>query len=189
MELPKKKLLVDFDDTICQSIFLIKVNKFLGTNYKIEDFTNYLIDDAVPEDRREEYFNTFFDEDPYENVPLIDGAKEALLKLNEKYDIYVCSSCVFVKSPNSSAKLFTSKFNYITKNLPFLDPTKFIFTSSKDTLCGDILIDDYFHNLRADIPTKLLFSSYHNKSISEEALKERGVRRVKDWAEICNILL
>ena len=44
----KKKLIVDFDDTICQSVFLRRVNEFLGTNYKIDEFKDYLIDVIVP---------------------------------------------------------------------------------------------------------------------------------------------
>lgn len=185
----KKKLLVDFDDTICESVTLPKVNKFLGTNYTLEDFDDYMIDNAIPKERESEYFEHFFDEDPYENLPLINGAKEALEKLNKVYDVYICSSCLLYKSPQSSAEFFASKFKYIVKNLPFLDPTKFIFTSSKDVCCGDILIDDYFHNFRSNIPTKLLFSSYHNKHYTDEELKERGVQRVKDWHHICKVLL
>ena len=127
----KKILLVDFDDTICQSVFLKKVNDFLGTDYKIKQFKEYLIDSIVPEDRRKEFFDSFFESDPYEKLPLIDGAKDALKKLSEKYDIYVCSSCVMLNSPKSSARLFSSKYEYLIKKLPFLDPKKFIFTSSK----------------------------------------------------------
>ena len=54
---------------------------------------------------------------------------------------------------------------------------------------GDVIIDDYFSNLKGDIPKKFLFDSYHNKEKTEEELKERGVQRVKDWQEVCDILL
>ena len=185
----KKILLVDFDDTICQSVFLKKVNDFLGTDYKIKQFKEYLIDSIVPEDRRKEFFDSFFESDPYEKLPLIDGAKDALKKLSEKYDIYVCSSCVMLNSPKSSARLFSSKYEYLIRKLPFLDPKKFIFTSSKQLVKGDVIIDDYFGNLKGDIPQKFLFDSYHNKEKTDEELKERGVVRVKGWKEVCEILL
>ena len=84
MQEQKQRLLIDFDDTICQSVFLKKVNEFLNTNYKIEEFTDYMIDDIVPKNKRDEFFKTFFDIDPYEGLPLIKGAKEALKKLNKK---------------------------------------------------------------------------------------------------------
>jgi len=189
MQEQKKKLLIDFDDTICESIFLKKINEFLKTNYSLNDFRGYFLDDVIPSDRREEFFKTFCDIDPYEGMPLVKGSKQALLKLNEKFDIYICSSCLFVKSPANSAKLFSSKFNYIIENLPFLDPSKFIFTASKDVIYGDILIDDYFENLKGNIETKLLFTRIHNKNISDEQLREKNVTRVNSWKEICDLLI
>ena len=185
----KKKLIVDFDDTICQSVFLRRVNEFLGTNYKIDEFKDYLIDVIVPKEKQKEFNETFFDKDPYEGLGLIDGAKEALKKLSKVYDIYVCSACVMNLSPKDSGKMFSSKFNFLVKNFPFLDPKKFVFTSSKELIKGDVIIDDYFHNLRSDIKTKLLFTSYHNKDFSDEELKERGAERVDSWEEVCNRLL
>ncbi|MBQ3047853.1 MAG: hypothetical protein IJD48_02440 [Clostridia bacterium] len=185
----KKKLIIDFDDTICQSVFLKKVNEFLGTNYSIDDFKDYLIDEIIPESQKKKFYNSFFDVDPYEDLDLIDGAKKALKKLNEVYDIYICSAGVMLLNPQNSGKLFASKYNYLLKRLPFLDPKKFIFTSSKELIKGDVIIDDYFHNLRSDIKTKLLFTSYHNKDFTDEELKKRGVERVNSWEEICKKLL
>lgn len=185
----KKKLIIDFDDTICQSVFLKKVNEFLGTNYSIDEFKNYLIDEIVPENKKKKFYDTFFDKDPYEDLALIDGAKSALKKLNEVYDIYVCSAGIMLLNPKSSGKLFASKYNYLLKNLPFLDPKKFIFTNSKELIKGDVIIDDYFHNLRCDIKRKLLFTSYHNKEFTDQELKERGAERVNSWEEICEKLL
>ena len=185
----KKKLLVDFDDTICQSVFLKKVNEFLGTDYKLENFKDYLIDDVVPVEQKQDYYDSFFKSNPYIGIGLIDGAKEALEKLNEYYDIYVCSACVMPMNVKGSAKLFGFKYDYLLKELPFLDPNKFIFTSSKDIVCGDVFIDDYLHNLNGNIKTKLLFSTYHNKHFTDEELASKGVKRVDSWQEICKILL
>ena len=82
----KQKLLIDFDDTICQSVFLKKVNAFLGTDYKIDHFKDYVIDDIVPKNRREEFFATFFDTDPYEGLPFIDGAKAKIKNLEQSLE-------------------------------------------------------------------------------------------------------
>jgi len=190
MEVQKKKLLIDFDDTICQSVILLKVNSFLGTNYKISEFKDYMIDTLIPEDKAEQFYETCFSDDPYLGVPLIKGAKTALKKLSKVYDIYVCSACILLRSEKHSAQLFSSKYNYLIRELPFLDPKKFIFTASKDVICADILIDDYFHNLRnQNIPKKILFESYHNKQFTDEELATRNVVRGKSWNDICNMLL
>ena len=94
-----------------------------------------------------------------------------------------------LKSPKNSAQLFAAKYDYLIRNLPFLDPKKFIFTSSKHMINADIMIDDYFSNLKNDVPVKYLFETYHNKELPEEELQKYNVKRVKDWDEICSLLL
>ena len=51
-----QKLLVDIDEVLCQSTFLDEMNKFLKTNYKIDDFTEYYIDDALGTDENKQKF-------------------------------------------------------------------------------------------------------------------------------------
>ena len=53
----------------------------------------------------------------------------------------------------------------------------------------DIKIDDKYSNLKGYGDVKLLLDAYHNRNYDEEKLKERGIRRVKDWKEIEKILL
>ena len=51
----KKKILLDIDEVFCFSGYLELVNEFLNTNYKIDDFDDYYIDEvAIPEDKKEE---------------------------------------------------------------------------------------------------------------------------------------
>ena len=186
----RKKLLIDFDDVICESVLLDEVNKFLGTSYALSDFKDYLIDGVIPKEKQNEFYTRICNINFYDNAKLVDGAKEALRKLNEKYEIYVCSSCVMIVAPLLSGPHFTSKYNFLIKNLPFLDPRKFVFTSSKSIICGDIFIDDYLGNLdNSTASKKLLFTSYHNKHFSDEKLKEKNIIRVSNWNEICKLLL
>ena len=52
----------------------------------------------------------------------------------------------------------------------------------------DIFIDDKIENLTGgDI--KILYTAYHNKSISDEELKKLGIIRAKDWLDIKRILI
>ena len=185
----KKRLLIDFDDVICEDVMIKKVNKFLGTNLTINDFTDYLIDSVIPEDKKDEFYATLADIHYYDDCCLVDGAKEVLEKLNEKYDVFIVSSCIIYNYLEVSSYVFASKYNFLLKNLPFLDPKKFVFTASKQLLKGDIIIDDYFSNLKGDIPQKFLFTAYHNKHFTEEQLKERNVFRLNDWKDIEKALL
>lgn len=187
--MPKKKLCVDFDDTIVESIFLKRVNRFLKTNYTADDFKNYYIDDIIPIDKRQEFFDTFCDTNPYLEVEFLPNVREVLERLSKTYDIYICSGCVMNNMPSASAEIFKYKYDFLIKNFPFLSPRKFIFTNSKEALCGDIIIDDYLDNLSGDFKEKYLFTSYHNKDFTLEKLSALGVRRVNSWKEIEKILL
>ena len=80
------------------------------------------------------------------------------------------------------------------KYLPFINPRKYIFTSSKSLIKADIQIDDLASNMNSDVETKVLFPSYHNKNVSDEELKKMGIVRAgtdwrKGWEEVLKILL
>ncbi len=185
----RKRVLIDFDDVICDGVLLNKINEFLKTNYKISDFKDYVIDSIVPDNKKQQFYTWVCNEDFYKDAKLIPNSKRVIKRLCEKYDVYICSSCIMLCSPLTSGPLFASKYNFLLKNFPFIDPKRFVFTSSKDIVSGDIFIDDYFHNLRSKIKTKFLFTSYHNQNFTDEELKKRGVVRVKDWLDIEQKLL
>ncbi len=55
----KKDLLLDIDEVFCFSGLLEAINDFLGSNYAIDDFSDYYIDEvAIPKERFDE-FNKF----------------------------------------------------------------------------------------------------------------------------------
>lgn len=185
----KKKMLVDLDYVICYPGFLKIVNDFLGTNYVEDDFEEYIIDGVIgPQEKINEFYEYYLLQDGYKDAVLIEGAKEALERLSEHYDIHLCSACVMFGVERRSAKLFKDKFEYLMKELPFLDPEKIIFTNSKNIFKADVQIDDRLPNMLGDVKIKLLFDAYHNRKISDEELKEHNMIRVKNWKEIEEIL-
>lgn len=186
----KKKIILDIDDVICDSGFLYLINQFLGTNYKIDDFTDYYIDDIIGnQQKKQEFYKYFLKYNAYDYVELFPNAYETIEKLNKKYDIYICSACVNPFFINESGRRFMDKFDWLVKTFPFLDPNKFIFSNAKNMLQADIQIDDRLPNLEGDIPLKFLFTSYHNKEISDSELELKNVVRVTDWKDIERILL
>ena len=191
----KKRLLLDVDEVICFTGFLPLINEFMNTNYVIDDFKDYFIDEiAIPKDRFEEFNNFINKRNLYENAYVLPHAIETIKILNEVYDIYICSSCINPFDIKGSGKLFLNKYNFLLKNLPFIKPEKYIFTSVKNLFIADIQIDDRLSNLDGNIETKILFPSYHNKEITDNELKNKGIIRAGyDWKdgrrEVGNILL
>lgn len=130
----------------------------------------------------------------YDYAEIFPGAYDTLKDLNEVYNVYLCSVCVNPFLIQNSGRFFMDKYNFLIKNFPFLDPNKFIFTNTKNMIEADIQIDDRLNNLQGGVETKLLFTSYHNKEISNEELEKSNVIRVgtttsNGWSDIRNILL
>lgn len=191
----KKDLLLDVDEVICFSGFLEAVNDFMNTNYVIDDFTDYYIDEVViPKERFDEFNKFLSNRNLYENAQTLPHAIETIQKLNKVYNIYICSSCINPFDVNGSGKLFADKYNFLINTLPFIKPENFIFTNAKHLFKAAVQIDDRLNNLSEDIETTILFPSYHNKDISDKELREKKVIRAghdwrDGWIEINKLLL
>ncbi len=187
----KKKILIDVDEVICDSGFLNMLNEYLNTNYTIDFFKTYYIEEDVMSDENQklDFYQFISKKNPYEYATIYKGAKETIEKLNEVYDVYICSSCAMNCLKKESGLYFKNKYEFIVENFPYIDINKIILTGSKNIFSADIQIDDKFSHLQSDIPLKLLFTSYHNKNLSKEELQEKNVRRVNNWDEIAKILL
>lgn len=184
-----KTLFVDVDEVICQSEFLNEINKFLGTNYKINDFSDYFIDDILGSDENKvKFYEKIKNKNLYENPIIYDNAVEVLEKLNKKYDIYICSACVMFGNIINSGIYFKHKYNFLIKHFPFLNPEHFVFTNGKNIFNADIQIDDNIKNMQGNIKTKLMFNAYHNQNITDEELEKHNIKRVYSWNEIYEIL-
>ena len=72
----------------------------------------------------------------YRNLDLISGAQDALIKLNQDFDIFIATT-----PPWSRPKVWGEKRDWIAEHFPWLKK-KMILTHRKDLLIGDILIDD-----------------------------------------------
>ncbi len=185
----KKRIMIDLDDVIVDQSGWIKViNDYLNSNHTIDDVKGYYIQDLVPEEKMNEYTKYFITQNIYDYCNLNKNCYEVLKELNEVYDVYICSAYVYKDDVSFSAKFLEHKFNFLYKNLPFLDPKKFIFSDDKKVIECDIKIDDKIDNLE-NANTKILFTCYHNKKISDEKLEENDVIRVYSWDDIKKILL
>lgn len=184
-----KKIMVDMDDVICEGGFLSLVNQFLKTNYKIEDIKTYYVQDVIPKERLEEWSKFFNTKNVYNYCKMVIDTYEVLEKLSKRYEIYIASAYIFRDNEEYSANNLKNKFKWLYKNLPFISPDNYIFTTNKEIINCDIKIDDKLSNLKGKAETKMLFTAYHNKTITEEELKQEGAIRVNGWKDVEKILL
>ena len=181
----KKILLVDMDDVIAVDGFLNILNEYMNANYTYEDFKSFYMQDILPD--KEKFFKWFLDKNMYDYGRLNDDCYEVLEKLNDKYKLFIATSYIFRDIPYDCGHILYQKHEYLKKELPFIKPEQYVFITDKSILNADIRIDDSMKNLSSG--KKILFTAYHNKNISDEELKTKGIIRTNNWKEVEKILM
>lgn len=182
-----KTIMLDMDNVITDGSFKEHIEEFLNIEINLDHTTEYKYVQKYTDPFKEEFWEWIKDKDFYENAPLLENCKEVLEKINDKYNIFIVTSYICKETIDLSANNLKNKYEYLRKELPFIPPEKYIFTTNKNLLNFDIKIDDRIDNLKGGT-TKLLFTAWHNKNISTEELKKENVIRVDNWNEIEKIL-
>ncbi len=188
----KPKILIDVDDVIVDGVFLDALNKFKKTNYTQDQFKTYFIEEEVLEKSEIDNFHNFLlSYDYYKDCNLVDGVSDVLPTINKYMDVYFCSSCIVKGMESKSGIFFERKYNFLLRSFPYIDPNKYIFTTSKNNFSGiDFQIDDLISNLQGNVNNKkILFTRHHNKEINDISLKDMNIVRANTWYEILSILL
>lgn len=113
----------------------------------------------------------------FRTVPVVKGSIEGLRYLNSKYEVLIASSAT--EFPNS----LNEKYDWLNEHYPFISWKQMIFCGSKNSICGDIMIDDHVKNLNCFGGRKILFTQPQNVFIYDASLE-----RVDSWKEIMNLL-
>lgn len=185
-----KKLIIDFDDVICNNEFVTCYNEFFHTNKKHSDFGGFYVDSAIKDlDTRRAFGEYVVKRNFYKNATIKEGAVEAVEKLSKKYSVYICTAYYMDYVRNLCGTILEQKYTFIAEHIPTFDMSKIIFTNSKSVVNGDIMIDDNVNNLITNNAcTKLLFTAEHNESIEKEELIKHNIIRVNGWQEILKLL-
>jgi len=113
----------------------------------------------------------------FRTVPVIKDSIEGLDYLNHKYKVLIASSAT--EFPES----LKDKYDWLEEHFPFISWKQMIFCGTKESICGDIMIDDHLKNLSHFKGEKILFTQPQNMLIQDPSIK-----RVDSWKEIMEIL-
>lgn len=183
----KKSIMVDMDDVLTYGNFSKMVDDYLGYRPDYENHKSYFIQDLLG-DKKDDFFSKFKDMNMYEDAVLLPDCYDVLKKLNEKYDIYICTDYIWPEIVEYAGNNLRNKYNFLYEKLDFINPRNYIFACDKYIVKCDIKIDDKINNIDGD-NMKLLFTAWHNESISESELAKQNIIRVNNWKEIGELLL
>ncbi len=109
----------------------------------------------------------------FQTAPIIPDSIEGLKYLNDKYKVLIVSSAT--EFPDS----LREKLSWLNTHFPFISWKQMIFCGEKNSIKGDIMIDDHPKNLDFFDGQKILFTQPHNM-----LLDVPEYIRVGSWREI-----
>jgi 5'(3')-deoxyribonucleotidase len=111
----------------------------------------------------------------FRDLPIMEGAVEAVKKLQENNDVYIVSAAMEFRNS------LEDKLDWLGEHFPFIGWRNIIFCGDK-IINADVLIDDRAKNFVGFAGRKLLFTSPHNLLLNE-------YERVNNWQQVLAKLL
>lgn len=129
----------------------------------------------VPDEVNDKWFDYINEKGFFRDLPVIEGAVEAVKKLQQQYDVYIVSAAMEFRNS------LEDKLDWLAEHFPFIDWKHIIFCGEK-IVNVDIMIDDRIKNFSGFNGRPLLFTSPHNLLITE-------YERVDNWEQVLNKLM
>lgn len=165
---------VDLDDVLWDllSAWLKRYNVIVDGDVKPSDVKSWNIEQYIVPNTREMLFYILEQNDFWETVQPMHGAREALYRLmRDGYNVYIVTA--------SNYKTLPSKLNHFLDLYPFVHKDQVVVTKEKQLLDLDVMIDDNPENLCHASYDKLLFDRPSNQWVRKD-----DIHRVYTWAEI-----
>lgn len=172
----KFNILCDADDTIQELMpyWLSELNAKYNLNVKKEDIKSWDITKAFPALSEEEVFEPLYRDGFWDmTTPVKDSAYYLKKLVADGHNLLIVTA--------SNKETFDAKTRKLIEMFPFLKKEQIIRENNKQTVDGDILIDDGVHNLLGGRYKKFLFNQPNNSLFNE---KEHDITRVFSWKEI-----
>jgi 5'-nucleotidase len=131
---------------------------------------------VVPEAHRPRIREHLHDPTFFRDIPVMQGAVEAVRALSARYEVFVASAAM--EHPVS----FNAKYAWLREHFADIPPSNCIFCGDKSVIGADYLIDDSPYQLERFRGTPVIFSAPHN-------VHEARFRRVADWEDAVAQLL
>ncbi len=173
MTTKRKTIAIDMDGVIADTVsqFIIWYQREFGQRIEKEAFHGVPESEGLPNGavRKFVYTPGFF-----RTVPVMDGAREAVLTLMKNFDVYIVSAAV--EFPQS----LLEKYEWLQENFPFISWRNIIFCGDKSIIGTDYMIDDHVKNLDCHKGHCFLFTAGHNMGIDRHT-------RIDTWNEVIEL--
>ena len=170
----RKSIAIDMDNVIADvaTHFIAWYEKETGIRVAPETLVGVPEVEAFPDKIIRKFLFTpgFF-----RTVPVMAGAKDAVRRLMENFDVYIVSAAM--EFPQS----LSEKYEWLQEHFPEISWRHIIFCGDKSVINTDFMIDDHVKNLDHFKGKTFLYTAGHNIHIDRHT-------RVNDWKEVIHLL-
>ena len=166
----KKIILVDMDGVLAdyEKAFLDQYRTKFPLHFYIpqEERKQFFIHQEYPEELSEDIRSISSAPGFFQHLPLLKGAKEAVLEMDELgHDVFICTSPI-----NRYKNCVAEKYLWVAKQFGHEWTKKIVMTKDKTLIYGDLLIDDKPAHEGVRIPTweHVLYDAPYNQEVKEK---------------------
>lgn len=172
----------DVDNVInnLQEAITNQFNKRHGTNYTLNDFHDYNVENVLPVKEAIAMKEMYGESGIYDIVKPLSGSQEALQKLiGMGHQVYLVTDAI--------PKTYGEKVEWIHHFFPFIDDAHIAAMKHKHLFKCDVMIEDNLQNLLAGINYhRICFDYEWNRSARKDWVYE--VYRCSNWEQIVNVI-
>ena len=183
------KIGIDIDDVVVEFVkgYLKMYEKTYGQKFVFEDLKSYNFGYLLDFSKEEEYesVNKFFETKDFENLDLIEGAKEAIYEISKENEIFFITSRP--SFTNSKTKVFLKKY-FSEISFELIHSGGFHLQGKhKEEICLDreikIMIEDHY-DFALKCAEKGIRVFLLDKPWNQSQEEHENIMRVKNWNEI-----
>ena len=174
-------LCIDVDNVICnlQEAITSLFNERHRTNYTLDDFTEYNIENVLPIKEAATMKEMYSESGIYNHVKPIAGSQEGLQKLiADGHQVYLVTA--------SHPKIYNEKVEWIQHFFPFIDEAHIVAMKHKHLFKCDLMFEDNMHNLLAGVSYHRVCIDYPWNRDSRDYVYD--IHRCTNWDEFLNIV-
>jgi len=172
---------VDVDDVLCnlQEVVIELFNSKFGSNYTLENFTEYDVMNIFPTDDAIAIKELYGMPGLYDKVKPMLGSQKALEKLiNLGHQVYLVTAAI--------PKTYGEKVEFIKRFFPYIDENHIVCMRHKWMFKCDVMIEDNVQTLLASpYYHRICFDRPWNRAISDWTY---DIHRCNNWNEIVAVV-
>ena len=173
-------VLCDMDDVLIDLLphWIKMLNYSYGSSVSVDDITEWDISKCIPALTKEQIFSIVMRPSFWETIPTAQNGQWFIRNLlTEGHKVKIITA--------SHYEVLPSKMRRFLQLYPWLTWDDITVTSDKQSIKGDVLIDDAPHNLVGGEYEKILLSKIHNMNFDTTL---HCIHRIENLAEVFRIL-